>query len=379
MKLLFFISSLGCGGAERVTANLANYWVAKGWKITIVTLAAAAQDAYPLDPSITRVSLSMAGASKNIIDGALQNFNRAMALRQALRDIRPDVAVAMMDASCVILALAARGLTGIVPLGSIHIHPPCQSTKAIWKRLQSIAYGQLPAILTLTQDTAAWIASNTSARRIEVIPNPIQWPLPESTPRIEPETVCKPERKLLLAAGRLVPQKGFDLLIDAFACLSERHGDWDLAIVGEGPEHQRLELDISARELSARVFLPGWAGNIADWYRRAQLYVFSSRFEGFGNTLAEAMAHGVPAVSFDCKAGPKDIIRNETDGLLAPNEDVPALIAALDRLMGDTELRRRFGSAAEEVRYRYSLERIAGMWERIFQETLAHRRVSLAG
>jgi glycosyltransferase involved in cell wall biosynthesis len=232
----------------------------------------------------------------------------------------------------------------------------------------------------LTQESASWLAANTNAHRIEVIPNPIQWPLPDSGPKIEPDTVCKPGRKILLAAGRLVPQKGFDLLIDAFACLSERHGDWDLAIVGEGPERQHLESDISARGLGTRVFLPGWAGNIADWYRRAQLYVFSSRFEGFGNTLAEAMAHGVPAVSFDCKAGPKDIIRSETDGLLAPNEDVPALTAALDRLMGDADLRQSFGCAAKAVRDRYSLQRVAEMWESVLQDTLAeHRRLSLAG
>ncbi len=380
MKLLFFISSLGCGGAERVTANLANYWVAKGWKITIVTLAAAAQDAYPLDPSITRVSLSMAGASKNIIDGALQNFNRVLALRQALRDIRPDVAVAMMDASCVILALAARGLTGIVPLGSIRVHPPCQSTKAIWKRLQSVAYGQLSALVALTPESASWLAANTNAHRIEVIPNPIQWPLPASGPKLAPDAICKPGRKVLLAAGRLAPQKGFDLLIDVFANLSERHPDWDLAIVGEGPERQRLELEISARGLAPRILLPGWAGNVADWYGRAHLYVMSSRFEGFPNTLAEAMAHGLPAVSFDCDTGPNDIVRNGRDGFLAPKEDVPALAAALDRLMGDADLRQSFGCAAKAVRDRYSLQRVAEMWESVLQDTLAqHRRLSLAG
>jgi glycosyltransferase involved in cell wall biosynthesis len=228
--------------------------------------------------------------------------------------------------------------------------------------------------LTLTRDTADWLAANTSAQRIEVIPNPIPWPLPESEPKIEPETVCKPGRKLLLAAGRLVPQKGFDLLIDAFASLSDRHPDWDLAIVGEGADRQSLESEISAKELSGRVLLPGWAGNIPDWYRRAQLYVLSSRFEGFGNTLAEAMAFGLPAVSFDCDAGPKDIIRNGKDGFLVPKEDIPALAAALDRLMSDKDLRERFGSAARDIRDRFSLQRVAQKWESVLQELLAQRR-----
>ena len=374
MKILFYIFSLGGGGAERVTVSLANYWASKGWKITIVTLAAAGQDAYALDPSIARISLNLTGASRGVADALLQNFNRAMALRQVLLDTRPDIAVAMMDAACVTLALAMQGLTGIVPVGSLHSHPPQQHTKAIWTRLQSFAYGQFPVILTLTPDTAAWVAANTKAKRIEVIPNPIQWPLPESEPRIEPGTLCKPERKLLLAAGRLSPEKGFDILIDVFASLSERHRDWDFAIVGEGAERQHLELAISARGLEQRVFLPGWAGNISDWYRRAELYVLSSRFEGFGNTLAEAMAHGLPAVSFDCDTGPRHIVRNGRDGFLTPKEDGPALAAALDRLMGDEDLRRRFGYAALETRGRFSLQRVAQMWESMFEGLLAQRR-----
>ena len=101
----------------------------------------------------------------------------------------------------------------------------------------------------------------------------------------------------------------------------------------------------------------------------------SSRFEGFPNTLAEAMAHGLPAVSFDCDTGPKAIVRHGRDGFLVPKEDVPALAAALDRLMGDTDLRQSFGCAAKPIRDRYSLQRVAEMWESVLQDILAqHRR-----
>ncbi len=380
MKLLFFIFSLNGGGAERVTVNLANHWAAKGWKITVVTLTAADQDAYALDSSITRISLKMAGPSRSIAHGLTQNFRRVRALRQALLDIEPDIAVAMMDTSCITLALAARGLTGIVAAGSIRVHPPDVPAKAIWKGIQSVAYGQLSAIVAQTQATASWLAANTNARRIEVIPNPIQWPLPHCGPELEPDAVCKSGRKLLLAVGRLVPQKGFDLLIDAFAKLSEHHRDWDLGIMGEGPERHRLEQEIFAKGLGQRVFLPGWAGNMADWYERANLYAMSSRFEGFPNTLAEAMAHGLPTVSFDCDAGPKDIIRHGMDGFLVPREDVPALAAALNQLMSDADLRQRFGCAAREIRDRYSFRAVAQMWENMFEEFLVQRRkVSITG
>jgi glycosyltransferase involved in cell wall biosynthesis len=376
--LLFFVPSLSGGGAERVTANLANYWAGKGWKIAIVTLSPMGQDAYALDPAITRISLNMLSPSKNLAHGLLQNLNRVRRLRKVLLGIRPEVAVAAMDVSSATLALAARGLTNTVPVGRLQIHPPCESKKAVWKGIESMAYGQLSALTALTRQTAAWLAANTNAKRIEVIPNPIQLPLPENGQRIEPESLCKPGRNLLLAAGRLAPQKGFDLLIEAFGKLSERHPNWDLAIVGQGPERSRLEMEISESGLKQRVLLPGWAGNVADWYGRADLYVMSSRYEGFPNALAEAMAHGLPAVSFDCDTGPKDIIRDGTDGFLVPKEDAGALVAALDRLMGDADLRTQFKGAAIEIRDRYSIHRVAQMWECLFEELLARRGRVLA-
>jgi glycosyltransferase involved in cell wall biosynthesis len=94
----------------------------------------------------------------------------------------------------------------------------------------------------------------------------------------------------------------------------------------------------------------------------------SSRYEGFGNTLAEALVHGLPAVSFDCDTGPRDIIRHEIDGLLVPPEDVASLAAALDRLMGNSDLRGRFAARAVEARERFSIERISGKWEQLFDE-----------
>jgi glycosyltransferase involved in cell wall biosynthesis len=96
----------------------------------------------------------------------------------------------------------------------------------------------------------------------------------------------------------------------------------------------------------------------------------SSRFEGFPNTLVEALAYGLPAVSFDCDTGPRDIIRHETDGLLVPVGDVSALGAALERLMGNANLRKCFAKRAVEARERFSIERIAGMWEALFREVM---------
>lgn len=173
-------------------------------------------------------------------------------------------------------------------------------------------------------------------------------------------------RKRALAAGRLVEQKGFDLLIEAFARVAGQHPQWDLVIVGDGPLRTDLEHAVRRRGLQNRVFLPGKVGNIGDWYEAAHLFVLSSRFEGFANVLAESLSHGLPAISFDCPTGPADIIRHGVDGLLVPPNDVGKLAAAMSLVMNDENLRSALAARAVEARERFSVERIAAQWEALF-------------
>ncbi|HYP67634.1 MAG TPA: glycosyltransferase family 4 protein [Thiobacillaceae bacterium] len=374
MKLLFFVYSLTGGGAERATTNLANYWAGNGWDITIVTLASCSLDFYKLHPAIKRIALDLAGDSGSLLAGLTQNLRRVLALRRVLRRIEPDIAIGMMTTANVLLALATWGLPQVRAIGSERTHPPQSSLGMVWEALRRHTYRRLAAVTALTRESAAWLKGHTRAQRLAVIPNAALWPLPWQEPTVRPGAVCPAGRQLLLAAGRLENQKGFVWLLDAFAHLSQKYFDWDLVILGEGPQRALLEGQVRAGGLEKRVFLPGRAGNMGEWYERADLYVMSSHFEGFPNTLAEAMAHGTPAVSFDCDTGPRDIIRDAVDGLLVPPEDLPGLIAALDRVMGDAALRRRYAARAIEARDRFSMERIAGMWEKLFEEALSERR-----
>ena len=368
-RLVIFIHSMGGGGAERVTANLANYWAGKGWAVAVVTLAPQADDFYELHPTVSRIALGLAGDSRNVLIGLWQNLRRIYALRRVLRQIKPDVALGMMTTANVFLALAASGL-GIHAIGSEHIHPPQYPLTPLWEWLRRHTYGLLDAVTALTSESANWLGRHTSARSVAVIPNAAPWPLPVHDPVVEPTTICRRGRKVLLAVGRLEAQKGFDWLLEAFGVLVPRHPDWDLVILGEGSMRTMIENQVRAAGLDKRVFLPGRAGNVGAWYECADLYVMSSRFEGFGNTLAEAMAHGLPALSFDCDTGPRDIIRHEVDGLLVPPGDVVGLTAALDRLMSDAALRQRFAERAVEARERFSMGRIAGMWEELFARVI---------
>jgi glycosyltransferase involved in cell wall biosynthesis len=366
MRLLIYIHSLENGGAERVVANLANYWVSIGWDVTVVTVAPTAHDFYRLDPAVKRESVNLAGGSPDVLSGFVRTVRRVQALRRVLLRVRPDIALSAMQTANVILAMAARGMPGLLTIGSEHNFPPKDPTGLIWETMRRHAYGHLTAVVALTQECASWLAAHSHARRIPVIPNPVRWPLSKHEPSIDPAVCCAPARQILLGVGRLSSEKNFSALIDIFSRLASRHPGWDLVIIGDGPLAGALRAQVQAAGLQQRVFLPGRVGNVGDWYERAALYVMSSHFEGFPNTLVEAMSYGLPAVSFDCDTGPRDIIRHDIDGFLVTPADVEGMQFAVEKLMIDTALREAFSRRAQEARERFSMEKISCMWEGLF-------------
>ena len=371
-KILVVIYSLSSGGAERAATNLAQYWAQRGYSVTLLTLAGKGCDFYKLHPKVRRIALNVGGQSASVFRALRANSIRIRALRAVIRQEQPDVVVSMMTTTNVLVALAASGLPSLV-IASERIHPPMFPLNPWWEQLRRWAYGLTDAVVALTRESAVWIRQHTRARHVVVIPNPVVWPLPSQPPVIVPESVLIEGRKLILGVGRLEHQKGFDLLVQAFARVVGKRPEWDLAILGEGPEKQRLEVLASSLGIAERVHLLGPVGNVGDWYSRAHLYVMSSRYEGFPNALVEALASGCPAVSFDCDTGPRDIIRHGTDGLLVPFGDVQALAEAMARLMDDERLRHRLAARAIEARERFAIDRIGRMWDELFAEVTTRR------
>ena len=358
------------GGAERVTVNLAAHWASIGWDVTVVTLASEEKDFYQLPPGVQRIALNLPGGNGRLLAAAVSNLPRIIALHRILRQERPTVAIAIMLTSNLLLALASYGIKDVVAVGTEHIHPPSMPMAPHWEFLRSYLYGRLNAVAALTSETSQWLRYNTRARRVQVIPNHIPFPFSNQEPFVDTHIIPE-ERRVLLAVGRLCDQKGFDLLINVYARLSIRFPDWILVILGEGPDRRALEAQIKSVGLVDRAIMPGRAGNLVDWYEAAELFVMSSRFEGFPNALLETMVHGVPAVSFDCDTGPRDIIRHEIDGLIVPNSDLDAMEVALARLMMDESLRRRLGERAIEARERFSADKVADLWTQLFRDARA--------
>jgi len=368
MILLFFVNSLSSGGAERVTATLANHWVAKGWKVTVVTITDAHRDFYRLDPGVRRIALDLAIESGGTAHAVINNLRRLGALYRILRQVSPDIAIAMMPTANVTLALAGR-LAGVPTIGSERIHPPAMPLGRFWETARRRTYPLLSSLVVQTADSAAWLCTHAPARRISVIANPVRFPLPSQEPRIASEPVLAglEGHRHLLAVGRLVEQKRFDRLLSAFSELVPRHPDWSLVVLGEGSQRAELTAQAARLGLDGRVAFPGAVGNVGDWFATADAYVMTSRCEGFPNTLLEALACGVPSLAVDCMTGPRDLIETEVNGLLVPQDDPAALVARLDRLMGDPDLRTRLAKRAVSVRTTYAVERIAEQWEELFR------------
>jgi len=200
--------------------------------------------------------------------------------------------------------------------------------------------------------------------RVRVIPNPV----PEQEVDIQRHARVR-EMKRLLAVGRLDEQKQFDMLIKVFASLAQRHTHWSLRIVGEGPLRAALQQQIAELGLEERVTLPGRTAHIAEALAESDTFVLTSKYEGFPNALLEAMAVGLPCVTFDCPSGPREMTMGGQTALLVPFNDEQALESALERLMLDADLRQTLGSLARaSVLERFALKKVLAQWDVLFEE-----------
>jgi GalNAc-alpha-(1->4)-GalNAc-alpha-(1->3)-diNAcBac-PP-undecaprenol alpha-1,4-N-acetyl-D-galactosaminyltransferase len=368
--IILAVSSMNTGGAERVAAHLANAWADRGDIVMLLaTYSGRGGCAYPLHPNVNFRFLAdeVGGAG----GGAVNVLRRLIALRRLVRSRNPDVVVSFLTTVNILTIVATLGLDCPVIVAE-HSYPPSQPMTAAARRLRRWLYPYAARVSVLTQEGLTWMSGNIPAARSTVIPNPSPFPLIASAPTVNPASIIAGQRHLLLGAGRLDAGKQLSHLIEAFSRLAPRLMTWDLVVLGEGPERQALEDQVASLGLQNRVMLPGRAGNMGDWYERADLFALTSRFEGFPLVIAEALSYGCPVVSYDCNTGPRDIIKEGINGLLVrPVNDIDALVSALARLMTDDELRQSFGAAATATRQRYSLERILALWDALFDEVAA--------
>lgn len=362
MNVTLVISSLNAGGAERVITTLANAWVEQGDNVSLITFEYQGyRPFYAINPKIKLYNLDL--LIRNIPNPIVKIFKalkRFWMLRQAFKKQQPHCIISFLDTVNITTIISAIGLN-IPVIISERVDPHYHAIGSLKNFLRKITYPFARHIVVQTKQIQNYFPQKLH-KRISIIPNPVLLPTTGL-----PLPAIDFERKKIIAIGRLEIQKGFDLLLQAFKVIHDKYPEWELIIWGEGSQRPVLEALRNQLNLRSRVHLPGLTKNVYQALSEGSIFVLSSRFEGFPNSLCEAMAIGLPVVAFDCGSGPIDIIRPEIDGLLVPAQQVESLANAILKLARNVKLREQYGNRAKEIVDRFSLAKILDKWNAIRQ------------
>jgi glycosyltransferase involved in cell wall biosynthesis len=345
MRIAIVLSALQAGGAERVINLLSTAAVLAGWHVTIISFDRAG------DPIFHQYDRRVEFVRLGIPAGARFVPRRVIALRRTLRSGNFDRIVSFLAKINVVTLAAVLGLRSDVTVSERN-NPRLQPMHPLWRMALALLYARADTIVMQTSSSVACLPKRYRSRAL-IIPNPVE--LPPRKPHVR-------GLRQLVAVGRLTEQKGFDLLIAAFAKIVPEHPEWKLTIWGDGPARSSLERQVAELELGHCICLPGLSARPGGWSEHAEIFALSSRYEGFPNALLEAMATGLAVVAFDCDFGPAELIEHERTGLLIPNGATDALCQSLASLMLDEQQRRRLGRAARSAAARFAGDRVTGIW-----------------
>lgn len=376
LHLVFIIAEMKAGGAQRVIAQLCNELATGPFEVTLVTLTPE-ESFYALSDQVCVYPLHRA------MDGVgfgriVRVINWIKSLRGALTELKPDVAISFIDMTNVMVLLATVGLRFPV-IVSERIDPAAYAHRLsrLDRFLRDLTYPRANRIVVQTNRAASFFGANRGSR-IVTIPNPV----PASDLAAQPDRASADDRFRIIGVGRLDHQKGFDILIESFFALAEDFPNWDLVIFGEGAEHSALSADIRAHGLENRIKLMGISRNVASEMASSHIVGFPSRYEGFPNALAEAMAVGLPAIAFNGVSGVEDLIVDGESGLLVDwdqgttDNPAQAFTAGLRQLMMSAELRKRLGAGGKIRVQQYEPAIVLKQWQELISEAVSVKKIS---
>ncbi len=376
MRIAYCIPSLYYpSGMERVLTLKANYFAEVfGYEIHIIlTDGKDRKPYYDLHPSIKVHQLdinydSLYGLPLHRHTWKYLRMQRLFRkrLNKCLCSIRPDITISLLRRD---INFINRMKDGSIKLGEIHFNKtnyrsfddnrlPAfvqRAIKSYWMGLLIRQLRKLERFIVLShEDAVLW----TELNNVEVIHNPLSF---------FPEQQSDCTSKQVIAVGRYMPQKGFDRLIDAWVLVNRKHPDWVLRIYGDGMRDV-LQQQIDSLGITSTCLLEHSVEDIIEKYCESSIFVLSSRHEGFGMVITEAMVCGVPPVSFACPCGPRDIIQDEVDGLLVENGNIEQLAEKIIYLIENEDVRKKMGRQAHINVQRFSIKNISRKWEVLFNQ-----------
>jgi glycosyltransferase involved in cell wall biosynthesis len=363
-RIMFVVPSLGGGGAARVVVTLLRHLDATRFEAHLVVVDALWPYVQDVPEHVTLHALDA------------RRVRRALPrLLRVIWRIRPAVVVSTQGYMNSVMLVARR----VLPRGKLVVREVIGDQYLQDSRFQDAFYRwylravrRADRIVTQSDAAARDMLARMRARpgQVQRIYNPVDTVRLAREARAggSPFGGAGPH---LLAAGRLHPQKGFDLLLTSFRGVRDLGIAATLTVLGEGAERPALESQARALGLAEAVRFVGFQEHPYPYFGHADLFVLSSRYEGMPNTLLEALACGCPVVAFDCPHGVREIVEPEVNGLLVPPEDVPALTAALARLLGDAAERARLRDRIAPTLERFTAPAITRCWETIFDELTA--------
>lgn len=354
MKIFFIIKGLNySGGTERVTAILSKTLIERGHQIQIISIVGKGENPFfTFDKKVIRHYLEPPKSSGLPI---MRDIRRVRLMKDLFAKEKPDIIIIVDAGRSFVNIPATRGFTTIT-WEHFNVNTNWHLMHSLSRKI-AVKYSDM--IVTLTQGDVEAYRKKFGATKVISIPNPVTVDLSERTMMTE---------KRVLAVGRIVDQKGFDLLVKAWQIAYPKAPDWKLRIVGAGKLQHDLEKLIQALGVSNSVEILPPTKDVVTQYKQASIFALSSRHEGLPLVLIEAMAMGLPAVSFDCETGPRDIVIDGKTGILVPPLNIEKMAEGLVDLMTNAEKRMAFSKHAIEASAKFDIEAIVDQWEALFKQ-----------
>lgn len=350
-NICFLIGDINhSGGTERVTSLVANALAEKSYQVSILSLANGRQPFFELLPSINIYSLYSEKISfkKNF-------FGAVWRIRKFVTDQQIDTLIVVDSISCVFTVPALFGLK-IKHICWEHFNFNVNLGVKYRDIGRKWAAKYCDYVVTLTKrDKELWEQGIKNIKaKIIPIANPSPFEVQEHIPSLD--------YKMILCVGRLTYQKGFDLLITAWARVAQQVPDWKIVIVGSGEDEQMLKQMAIDYKVDQSIDFVGQQSNMDQFYRKASFFCMSSRFEGLPMVLLEAQSYGLPIVAFDCETGPSELVVNNKSGFLVSNGNILELSNAIIELIGDDVRYEKFSKFAQNRLKNFYVSSIVNSW-----------------